>query len=88
MALWKNGKLTQINNGTKTFFTTAPKYKMLTEFVGHDFDKQGSVYVTRTDTAGRFFSLPNTPAEQKMYNKAKDVYREFLAQKKVDAVKE
>ena len=52
----------------------APKYKILTEFVGWDFNNQDAVYCTRTDTAGRFFCLPNTVLEQQMYDEARNIY--------------
>ena len=56
----------------------APKYKILTEFIGWDFNNSDVVYCTRTDTAGRFFCLANTPFEQHIYNEARAVYAENL----------
>jgi hypothetical protein len=51
------------------------KYKILTEFIGRDFNKKGSVYCLRTDTAGRFFCLPNTSKENKAYAMAAELYQ-------------
>jgi len=59
--------------------TLAPKYKILTEFVGHNFNNKEAVYCMRTDTAGRFFCLANTSAEQKIYDEAKELYMKNLA---------
>lgn len=56
----------------------APKYKILTELVGWDFDNQDAVYCTRTDTAGRFFCLQNTIQEQQMFDEARDIYAKQL----------
>lgn len=56
----------------------APKYKILTELVGWNFDNQRAVYCTRTDTAGRFFCLANTDLEQQTYDEARKVYAENL----------
>ena len=53
----------------------APKYKILTELIGQDFNTPGSVYCLRTDTAGRFFCLPNTDEENQAYALAAEVYR-------------
>jgi radical SAM protein with 4Fe4S-binding SPASM domain len=55
-----------------------PKYKFLTEFVGWNFDTEGVVYMTRTDTAGRYFCLPNNEHETEMYRKAREDYERHI----------
>ena len=63
--------------------SVAPKYKVLTELIGHDFNNHNAIYFTRTDTAGRYFCLPNTVQEQKLYNDAKQIYYEYTQAKDV-----
>jgi radical SAM protein with 4Fe4S-binding SPASM domain len=76
------------DNFTLIDMKLAPKYKILTELVGRDFNNQEAVYCTRTDTAGRFFCLPNTTFEQQTYDDARNVYEEQLAHtKKLKLVK-
>ena len=55
-----------------------PKFKILTEFIGFNFNNPDAVYCTRTDTAGRFFCLANTMDEQAIYDEARAVYMEYL----------
>ena len=59
-------------------FELAPKYKILTEFIGHDFNNENVVYCMRTDTAGRYFCLANTSSERKTYEEAKVLYTKYL----------
>ncbi|MCL2439655.1 MAG: radical SAM protein [Alphaproteobacteria bacterium] len=54
------------------------KYKILTEFIGKDFNDSDAVYVIRTDTAGRFFCSPNTSEEKSTFNLAEKIYRERM----------
>ena len=55
-----------------------PKYKILTEFIGKNFTNEELVYMLRTDTAGRFFCLANTPEENENYKQGEKIYRRQL----------
>jgi len=63
-----------INNIKSLDINLAPKYKILTEFVGWNFNNDEAVYCTRTDTAGRFYCLANTELEQTMYDEVRLIY--------------
>ena len=63
-----------INNIKSIDMKLVPKYKILTEFIGWNFDNEEAVYCTRTDTAGRFYCLANTELEQKVYDEARLIY--------------
>jgi len=73
-AIEGNASLTQ----DIAYMECAPKYKVLTELIGWNFNNQGAVYCTRTDTAGRYFCLANTSDEQAMYDEARSCYCEYI----------
>jgi radical SAM protein with 4Fe4S-binding SPASM domain len=73
--------LEEVNNSDNYIIITGgtiPKYKILTEFIGKDFNDDNLVYCLRTDTAGRFFCVANTEKEKEEYEKAEKVYRKYM----------